>query len=834
MSKEPDDPVGSMGTDTPIAVLSRKPKLLYNYFKQNFAQVTNPPIDPIREELVMSLVSMIGPRPNLLGRHAGTHKRLEVSQPVLTNAELEKIRSIDDLLDGSFRTATIDTTWPAAEGAAGLEEALDRICAEATDCVLADRNILILSDRNVSAERVPIPALLATAAVHHHLIRRGLRTQTGLVVEIGRGARGPSLLLPGGLRRRGGEPLSRLRDPRAAARRERPAAEGLRGAEELHQGDRQGPAEGDVQDGHLDLPVLLRRADLRRRRPAFRLRREVFHRHRHHHRGRGLAGDRRGDGAPPLATPTATSRSTAPCSIPAATTPSACAARTMPGRPTTSARLQHAVRGNSSDEYKAFATSINEQSERLLTIRGLMEFKWAEKPIPVEEVEPAANIVTRFATGAMSFGSISREAHTTLAIAMNRIGGKSNTGEGGEETDRFKPLPNGDSMRSAIKQVASGRFGVTAEYLVNADDLQIKMAQGAKPGEGGQLPGHKVDENIARVRHSTPGVGLISPPPHHDIYSIEDLAQLIHDLKNVNPKARVSVKLVSEVGVGTVAAGVSKARADHVTISGFEGGTGASPLTSLTHAGSPWEIGLAETQQTLVLNGLRGRIAVQVDGGLRTGRDVAIGALLGADEFGFATAPLIAAGCIMMRKCHLNTCPVGVATQDPVLRKRFTGQPEHVINYFFFVAEELREIMAQLGFRTLGEMIGRVDRLDMKPRRRSLEGRRRRSLEAAVRQAPAKEGVAIWNCESQNHGLDKALDHKLIEAAQPALEKRRAGAASSRPSATSTAPSAPCCRARSPSATAMPACRRTRSRCGSPAPPARASAPSWRTACRSS
>src|SRR6185436_10120405 len=434
--------------------------------------------------------------------------------------------------------------------------------------------------------------------------------------------------------------------------------------------------------------------------------------------------------------------------------------------------LQHAVRGNIPAEYEKFARAINEQSERLLTLRGLMRFKPADKPVPLDEVEPAEVIVRRFATGAMSFGSISREAHTTLAIAMNRIGGKSNTGEGGEEPDRFKPLPNGDSMRSAIKQVASGRFGVSAEYLVNADDLQIKMAQGAKPGEGGQLPGHKVDENIARVRRSTPGVGLISPPPHHDIYSIEDLAQLIHDLKNVNPRARVSVKLVSEVGVGTVAAGVSKARADHVTISGFEGGTGASPLTSLTHAGSPWEIGLAETQQTLVLNGLRGRIAVQVDGGIRTGRDVAIGALLGADEFGFSTAPLIAAGCIMMRKCHLNTCPVGVATQDPVLRKRFTGQPEHVINYFFFVAEELREIMARLGFRTLNEMIGRVDRLDM---RRAVDHWKAQGVDLSklLYQAPAKPGVAIWNCETQDHGLDKAIDHRLIEAAQPALDGRQ-------------------------------------------------------------
>jgi glutamate synthase (NADPH/NADH) large chain len=432
-------------------------------------------------------------------------------------------------------------------------------------------------------------------------------------------------------------------------------------------------------------------------------------------------------------------------------------------------QLQHAVRGNLPNEYRTFAQSINEQSERLLTLRGLMQFKPAKTPLGLSEVEPASEIVKRFATGAMSFGSISREAHTTLAIAMNRIGGRSNTGEGGEESDRYRPLANGDSMRSAIKQVASGRFGVTTEYLVNADDLQIKMAQGAKPGEGGQLPGHKVDKKIARVRHSTPGVGLISPPPHHDIYSIEDLAQLIHDLKSANPAARISVKLVSEVGVGTVAAGVSKARADHVTISGFEGGTGASPLTSLTHAGSPWEIGLAETQQTLVLNGLRGRIAVQVDGGLRTGRDVAIGALLGADEFGFSTAPLIAAGCIMMRKCHLNTCPVGVATQDPILRKRFTGTPEHVINYFFFVAEELREIMAQLGFRQLEEMIGRVDKLDM---RRAVDHWKAKGVDLSkiLYRVQPKPGVTIRNCETQNHHLEKVLDRDLIEAARPAID----------------------------------------------------------------
>jgi glutamate synthase (NADPH/NADH) large chain len=438
--------------------------------------------------------------------------------------------------------------------------------------------------------------------------------------------------------------------------------------------------------------------------------------------------------------------------------------------PDTVGKLQHAVRGKLPAEYAAFASTVNEQSERLLTIRGLMRLRPAETPISIDEVEPAAEIVKRFSTGAMSFGSISREAHTTLAIAMNRIGGRSNTGEGGEESDRFVPLPNGDSMRSKIKQVASGRFGVTAEYLVNADDIQIKMAQGAKPGEGGQLPGHKVDANIARVRHSTPGVGLISPPPHHDIYSIEDLAQLIHDLKNVNPRARISVKLVSRVGVGTVAAGVSKARADHVTISGFEGGTGASPLTSLTHAGSPWEIGLAETQQTLLLNGLRTRIAVQADGGIRTGRDVAVAALLGADEFGFATAPLIAAGCVMMRKCHLNTCPVGIATQDPVLRARFTGQPEHVINFFFFVAEEVRELMAELGFRSFSEMIGRVDRLDMQPAVHHWKARGI-DLSRILYQEKAAPGVAIYNCETQDHHLDRALDQELIAESQAALEK---------------------------------------------------------------
>src|SRR6202030_3708358 len=704
MATDADDPVGSMGTDTPIAAFSDKPKLLYNYFKQNFAQVTNPPIDPIREELVMSLISMIGPRPNLLGHEVGTHHRLGGAQPILTDGDMAKIRNIEHLIDGRFKTDTLDIVWPASEGAAGIAPALDRLCDQATTAVEAGHNILILSDRAVSPERVPIPALLATAAVHHHLIRRGQRTKTGIVVETGEAREVHHFCVLAGygaeainpylafatleqIRTENGLPLSAEQVQKNYAKA---LGKGLLkvmskmgiSAYQSYCGaqifDAVGLETGFVEKYFTGTATTIEGADLHA------IAEEAMWRHHNaysedplYHEMLDVGGDYafrlRGE--------------------------------THAWTPQSVAKLQHAVRGNSLADYQAFAASINDQSERLLTIRGLMGPEIADHALPLDEIEPAASIVRRFATGAMSFGSISREAHTTLAIAMNRIGGKSNTGEGGEEAQRFKPLPNGDSMRSAIKQVASGRFGVTTEYLVNADDLQIKMAQGAKPGEGGQLPGRKVDKIIAGVRYSTPGVGLISPPPHHDIYSIEDLAQLIHDLKNANPRARISVKLVSEVGVGTVAAGVSKARSDHVTIAGFEGGTGASPLTSLTHAGSPWEIGLAETQQTLVRNGLRGRIAVQVDGGLRTGRDVVVGAMLGADEFGFATAPLIAAGCIMMRKCHLNTCPVGIATQDPVLRKRFTGEPEHVINYFFFVAEEVRELMAKLGFRTFDEMV---------------------------------------------------------------------------------------------------------------------------------
>jgi len=767
MASAGDDPIGSMGADTPIAVLSKKPKLLYNYFKQNFAQVTNPPIDPIREELVMSLVSMIGPRPNLLGRDAGAHKRLEVSQPVLTNADVEKIRSISELVDGAFRTATIDCTWPASEGAEGLSNAVQRICLNATDAVLADNNILILSDRATGPDRIAIPAALATAAIHHHLIRQGLRMQTGLVVETGEAREVHHFCVLAGYGAEAVNPylafetLEQIRVRQGLTLKAyevqknyiKAIGKGVLkvmskmgistyqsycGAQIF---DAVGLSSEFIEKYFTGTATTVEGIGLKE------IAEESVRRHRDAYGDNPIYKNMLDVGGDYAFRLRGEDHAWTPDSV---------------------SRLQHAVRGNNPAEYQLFAHQINEQSERLLTLRGLMEFK-AGEGVPLDEVEPASEIVKRFSTGAMSFGSISREAHTNLAIAMNRIGGRSNTGEGGEEPDRFKPLANGDSMRSAIKQVASGRFGVTAEYLVNADDIQIKMAQGAKPGEGGQLPGHKVDANIAKVRHSTPGVGLISPPPHHDIYSIEDLAQLIRDLKSVNQKARISVKLVSEVGVGTVAAGVAKCRADHVTISGFEGGTGASPLTSLTHAGSPWEIGLAETQQTLVLNGLRGRIAVQVDGGLRTGRDVAIGALLGADEFGFATAPLIASGCIMMRKCHLNTCPVGVATQDPVLRKRFTGQPEHVINYFFFVAEELREIMAQLGFRTVAEMVGRVDKLDMKKALRHWKAKGV-DLSRILYSVTPKPGVAIHHTEKQNHGLESALDHDLIAASKPAIE----------------------------------------------------------------
>jgi len=772
MAVNADDPIGSMGTDTPIAVLSNKSRLLYDYFKQNFAQVTNPPIDPIREELVMSLLSMIGPRPNLLGREAGTHKRLEVSQPILTNKDVAKIRSVEESLDGAFRTATVDITWDAATGAQGLEMAIKEMCWAATEAVLQDKNILILSDRAQSKERIAMPALLATAAVHHHLVRQGLRMQTGLVVETGEAREVHHFCVLAGYGAEAINPYLAFETLEQIRKAKHPQLT----REEVQKNYIKAVGKGirkvmskmgiSTYQSYCGAQIF----------DAVGLNTAFIENY-----FSGTATTIEGIGLTEVAQETVRRHMAAYGDNPiyrnmldvGGIYQQRLRGEDHAWTAENVAQLQHAVRGKSWENYEAFARSINQQSERLLTIRGLMEFTPADKPLDISEVEPASEIVKRFATGAMSFGSISREAHTTLAVAMNRIGGKSNTGEGGEEVDRFTPMANGDSMRSAIKQVASGRFGVTTEYLVNSDDIQIKMAQGAKPGEGGQLPGHKVDKVIGAVRHATPGVGLISPPPHHDIYSIEDLAQLIHDLKNVQPRSRVSVKLVSEVGVGTVAAGVSKARADHVTISGYEGGTGASPLTSLTHAGSPWEIGLAETQQTLLLNDLRSRIAVQVDGGLRTGRDVAIGALLGADEFGFATAPLIAAGCIMMRKCHLNTCPVGVATQDPVLRARFVGQPEHVINYFFFVAEELRAIMAELGFRTVDEMVGRVDRLDMKRAIRHWKAQGV-NLSRLLHQVPLEEGKSLSWAETQDHGLDKALDNELIEACQPALESGKA------------------------------------------------------------
>ena len=703
MARDGDDPLGSMGTDTPLAVLSDRPRLLYDYFKQNFAQVTNPPIDPIRESLVMSLVSMVGPRPNLLGLEAGNHKRLEVSQPILTNAELEKIRSIKDSLDGAFSTVTLDATWLAGGNGEALEAALQRLCWEATEAVLADANLIIISDRAASAERVPIAAALATGAIHHQLIRQGLRMQAGLVVETGEAREVHHMCVLAGY---GAEAINPWLAFDTIA-----ALGGLgEGQEKYIKGLGKGMLKVMSKMGISTFQSYCGAQIF----DAIGIGQGVIDRY-----FTGTKSPIGGVGLAELAEES-NRRHRFACSGGEELDIGGIYAQREGGEAhawtlTSIANLQHAVRGNIPAKFRAFSAEIDAGDPRLPTIRSLFKFKSAGTAIDVSEVEPAIAIVRRFATGAMSFGSISREAHTTLAKAMNRIGGKSNTGEGGEEAARAVRLANGDSERSAIKQIASGRFGVTTDYLVEADELQIKIAQGAKPGEGGQLPGYKVDAAIAAVRHSTPGVGLISPPPHHDIYSIEDLAQLIHDLGSVNPTARLSVKLVSETGVGTVAAGVAKCSANHITISGYEGGTGASPLTSLTHAGLPWEIGLAEVHQTLLLNGLRGRITVQADGGLRTGRDVLVAALLGADEFGFATAPLIAAGCIMMRKCHLNTCPVGIATQDPVLRARFTGTPEHVVNYLFFVAEELRELLASLGLRSVDEAVGRADLIEASP-----------------------------------------------------------------------------------------------------------------------
>ncbi|MBB3936727.1 glutamate synthase (NADH) large subunit [Aureimonas phyllosphaerae] len=778
MATTGQEAIGSMGTDTPISAMSEKSKLLYTYFKQNFAQVTNPPIDPIREELVMSLVSFIGPRPNILDLEGTSRrKRLEVRQPILTNADLEKIRTIGHTED-RFDTKTLDTTYPSEQGAAGMAGALDRLCERAEAAVVGGYNIIILSDRQMGPDRIPLPALLATAAVHHHLIRKGLRTAAGLVVESGEprevhhfaclAGYGAEAINPYlafdtllGMHARGDFPPE-VDAKEVVGRFIKSVGKGL-----LKVMSKMGISTYQSYCGAQIFDAIGLKSEFVKRYFA------------------GTSTTIEGVGLEEIARETVERHALAFSDDPVLARSLEVGgeyAYRMRGEahiwsPDAVATLQHAVRLDSYDTYKEYAALVNESAVANSTIRGLFKLRMAEEvgltPVPLDEVEPAAEIVKRFSTGAMSFGSISREAHATLAVAMNRIGGKSNTGEGGEEPDRYLKLPDGSANpeRSAIKQVASGRFGVTTEYLVNADMLQIKVAQGAKPGEGGQLPGHKVDATIAKTRHSTPGVGLISPPPHHDIYSIEDLAQLIYDLKNVNPEADISVKLVSEVGVGTVAAGVAKARADHIIVSGYDGGTGASPLTSIKHAGSPWEMGLAETQQTLVLNGLRSRIALQVDGGLRSGRDVVIGALLGADEFGFSTGPLIAAGCIMMRKCHLNTCPVGVATQDPVLRSRFKGTPEHVINFFFFVAEEVREIMAAMGVRTLAELIGRSERLD---KRELIDHWKAKGLDFSRMffKPDAALEETYWT-KRQEHPIADVLDRKLIAQAESALTARQ-------------------------------------------------------------
>jgi glutamate synthase (NADPH/NADH) large chain len=802
MMTDGEEPTGSMGNDAALPVLSNKYKPLYNYFKQLFAQVTNPPIDPIREQLVMSLVSFVGPKPNLLDiNNINPPMRLEVSQPVLDFKDMAKIRHVEDYASGKFRSYELDICYPLAWGKEGVEARLASLCAEAVDAVRGGHNILIVSDRKLDAEHCAIPALLATSAIHQHLIATGLRTATGLVVETGSAREVHHFALLAGYGAEAVHPYLAM-ESLVALSEGQPKPEGYASAADK-------AIKNYIKAIGKGLNKVMSKMGISTYMSycgaqifeAVGLSRDLVDKY-----FRGTASNVGGIGLFEVMEEAVRLHKAAFSDDPVlahmldAGGDYAWRARGEEHMwtPDAIAKLQHSTRANSYQTYKEYAQIINDQSRRHMTLRGLFEFRLdPKKAIPLDEVEPAKEIVKRFATGAMSLGSISTEAHATLAIAMNRIGGKSNTGEGGEDERRYAqelrgipikkgdtlasvigrdrvevdiPLQEGDSLRSKIKQVASGRFGVTTEYLVSADQIQIKMAQGAKPGEGGQLPGHKVSEYIAKLRFSVPGVGLISPPPHHDIYSIEDLAQLIHDLKNANPRASISVKLVSEVGVGTVAAGVAKAKADHVTIAGHDGGTGASPVSSIKHAGTPWELGLAETQQTLVLNRLRGRIAVQVDGQMKTGRDVVIGAMLGADEFGFATAPLVVEGCIMMRKCHLNTCPVGVATQDPVLRARFKGQPEHVVNYFFFVAEEVRELMAQLGIRRFDDLIGRADLLDTK---KGIEHWKAKGLDFSriFYQPPMPADVARKHCDVQDHGLAKALDHKLIEQSRPALER---------------------------------------------------------------
>jgi len=771
MAGDGKEPVGSMGDDIPPAVLSSRPRLLFDYFKQLFAQVTNPPLDAIREELVTSLVTTIGPEQDLFQESPLHCRKLKLNHPILDNQELEKIRNLDT---GELRSETLPIFFPVDEGGPGLQDAMEQLCRGAMQAVRQGAGILILSDRGMTDNMAPIPSLLATAGVHHHLIREGLRNQCGLVVETGEarevhhlcclisygaGAVNPYLVFEtiGEMLAKGD--LAGIELDAAVQNYCRAAGKGIlkvmsemgistlqsyRGAQIF---ECVGLNETLVESYFSGTPSRISGADLDL------IATEIQMRYRQAFPAVSIpTGDHLDYGGKYKWRRDGEAHQYNPLSI---------------------AKLQQAVRSRDATAWQAFSAVVNDQNQREGLIRGLFEFKPSPSPIPLEQVESADAIVKRFKTGAMSYGSISQEAHETLALAMNRIGGKSNCGEGGEDPDRYLPDDNGDWRGSAIKQVASGRFGVTGAYLANATDLQIKMAQGAKPGEGGQLPAFKVYPWIAKTRHSTPYVGLISPPPHHDIYSIEDLAQLIHDLKNANPRARVNVKLVSEVGVGTVAAGVAKGKADLILISGESGGTGASPQTSIRHAGLPWELGLAETQQTLVMNGLRSRVVLECDGQLKTARDVAIACLLGAEEFGFGTISLVALGCIMMRVCHLNTCPVGIATQDPELRKKFSGQPEHLINLMYFIAEDLRKIMAELGFRTVAEMVGRVDRLDVSP---AIDHWKARGLDfSKILFKPEPPDLIVDTCfvQDQDHGLDEALDHRLIEICRPAIEDRQ-------------------------------------------------------------
>jgi glutamate synthase (NADPH/NADH) large chain len=761
-----------MGNDSALACLSDKSRMIYDYFKQLFAQITNPPIDSIREEVVMSLTCFVGPEKNLLETTPEHVHRLELHHPVISNDELTNIRKIDR--DG-WKSKTIDITFEKAGGPQGMLAALDRICAEASRAITDNYSFIILSDRNISAQRMALSSLIACGAVHHHLVARHERTRIGIILETGEArevhhhcllvgygadAINPYLAFESVWQALQDGLLDKKAFPNSAsivaaykkgvaksmlkvmAKMGISTLQSYKGAQIF---EAVGLADEIIERCFVGTASRVQGVNFAVLFEEMKLRHEIGYPVRDQHLIPVLPnpGDihwRRGGDI-------------------------------HMWDPETISSLQVATRTNSEDAYWKFANHVNSESTQRATLRGLMEFRDSATPCDLSEVEPAAQIVKRFCTGAMSFGSISAESHETLAIAMNRLGGKSNTGEGGEDPARFKPMANGDSKRSAIKQVASGRFGVTIWYLANADELQIKIVQGAKPGEGGELPGKKVDQTIAAIRHSTPGVGLISPPPHHDIYSIEDIAQLIHDLKNANPSARISVKLGSEIGVGTIAAGVTKAKTDHLVIAGHDGGTGASPITSIKHAGLPWELGIAETHQTLVKNNLRSRVVLQTDGQIKTGRDVAIAMLLGAEEIGFATAPLVTLGCIMMRKCHLNTCPVGVATQDPELRKKFTGKPEYVVNYFFMVAEELRRIMARLGLRTVNEMVGRADLLET---RKAITHWKATGIDLTSILAPAEvvyENTQVYKTIDQDHGLDKALDQVLIKLAEPALKR---------------------------------------------------------------